>query len=163
MTEEWICMCRWIAVISWLACNVAWSQTSFTIQWREVAQVQTSAAGEPAVVKPLAAKSPSQASEAKVERIAIEPAVLRTGRGKIVCLSRFDIAAYGPAGERTASVPLELHMQEQHLRTLTFESKPKDLCFRVTQTGELAIRLTSKIPARDGTYRGAQAFVRVGD
>lgn len=153
-------MRRCMAVISWFFSGIVCAEATFTIAWREVAQVHTGAAGEPAIVKPLAAKVPPQVLAMKIERMSIEPAVVRTRVGSLVCLSQFDIVALGKAGERASSVPLELAMQEQQMRKLTFESKPKDLCFRPTQPGELALRLTSKVPASDGTYRGAQAFVR---
>jgi hypothetical protein len=39
----------------------------------------------------------------------------------------------------------------------------KDICVRPAMAGEYPIRFTSVLPAKDGTMRGAQIFVRAAD
>lgn len=151
---------RRISIVTvWLA-TAALADTVL-IAWRDIGLVRSATPDSPPVVLPLAAQTAGALTGVKVDRVAVEPAVLDVAVGGRVCISQFDIAAYA-GDERTAAVPLIVAMQVDHLQQLKMEAKPQDLCFRPQSAGEYAIRFTSKLPAADSTFRGAQVFVRVG-
>ncbi|MET0988402.1 MAG: hypothetical protein ABW034_23630 [Steroidobacteraceae bacterium] len=137
------------------------AQSNLKIVWREVGQTHSNAAGASPTVQPLAAASAPIPATVKVDRLVVSPAIVSGTVGKPVCISQLDIAAYTESGQRMQGVPVSVDMQQDHLRKLTFTPKDKDLCFRPLQAGEYIIRLSSKVPAADGTVRGAQVFVRV--
>lgn len=137
------------------------AQSNLNIVWREVAQAHSNAAGASPTVQPLAAASAPAPATVKVDRLVVSPAIVSGSVGKTVCISQLDIAAYTESGQRAQGVPVSVDMQQDHLRKLTFTPRARDLCFRPQQAGEYIIRLSSKVPAADGTLRGAQVFVRV--
>jgi hypothetical protein len=144
-----------------LATSTVAAQGLPDIVWREIAQARSNAQGASPTVQSLASQSPPSPESPKVDRVEIAPEIVRGSVGALVCISQLDIAAYTHAGERASAVPLSIDMQQQQLRKLTFSPKPNDLCFRPREPGEYAIRFSSKLPAADGTLRGAQVFVRV--
>lgn len=137
-------------------------EPTFDVVWREVAQVRSNAPGASPKVQPVVANSPPAAGNVRVNRVIVAPAIIHAQVGRPVCISGLDIAAFTDTGQRARAVPLTIDMQQNHLRKLSLDRKADDLCFRPSQSGEYAIRFSSKLPAEDGTLRGAQVFVRVG-
>jgi hypothetical protein len=100
---------------------------------------------------------------AKVTRVAIEPTVLEVVTGEQVCISALHIRAFGADGRQISGVPLSITVREDLREKLQLARSPRDICVRPSRGGEYPIRFTSKLPAPDGSTRGAQVFVRASD
>lgn len=121
----------------------------FTIAWSTLGIVKS--AGKDAV--PLEPDS-------RVVRVDVQPAIVEVAAGKQVCISAFQLSAFGALGRPLAGAPLEIAIRQSHKLRLQ-PTRPKgDLCLRPSQPGEYPVRFTSKLPAPDETVRGAQVFIR---
>jgi hypothetical protein len=145
-----------------LAATTLAPAADFDVIWREIAHLRTSSPGRPPIVRRTSASPPANVSSGvRVEQLLVEPSVVSAGVGERFCVSQLDIAAFNPKGERVASVPLIVEMQQEHLRQLSLGPQSNDVCFGAKRAGEYAIRFSSELSATDGTFRGAQVFVRV--
>lgn len=100
---------------------------------------------------------------AKVTRVAVEPTVLDVVIGEQVCLSALHIRAFDAEGRQISGVPLSITVREDLRGKLQLARSVRDICVRPSRGGEYPIRFTSKLPAPDGSTRGAQVFVRASD
>jgi hypothetical protein len=134
--------------LSFCGCLAAAAQ-DFKIQWSTVGEVVS--AQKDAV--------PIQGGS-KVVRVDVEPAIVPLAVGKQVCLSTFQMRAFGPDGRALAAAPLTIEIRQDQRLDLQLTRPNGDLCMRPARTGEYPIRFTSKLPAPDDTKRGAQIFLR---
>jgi hypothetical protein len=145
-------ICRIARVPAVLCCLVAATVSfaqDFKILWTTVGEVVS--AGEDTV--------PLQRG-AKVVRVDVEPAIVPIAAGKQVCISTLEVRAVGPDGRGLAGAPLTISVRDDQKLNLRLTRPGGDLCMRPASPGEYPIRFTSKLPAPDGTQRGAQIFLR---
>ncbi len=98
-----------------------------------------------------------------VERVDVEPTVIPLKIGQRFCLTSLRVQADGLNRASVAGAPLSVSVRQDHRERLGLQRDKKDICFRPSAGGEYPIRLNSLLPARDGTTRGAQIFLRVPD
>jgi hypothetical protein len=135
------------ALVCWFISAAAAQTVGFTISWKTVGQVVTAGATEPP-------------KGAQVARVDVQPAIVKVAVGKQVCLSSLQISAIDPQGRPVAGAPLSIVVREDHKQSLQLSRPKGDVCMRPAHPGEYPVRLTSKLPARDGSVRGAQIFLR---
>jgi len=99
----------------------------------------------------------------KIEQVDVSPAITELEVGARLCLSAMNIRALGPQRELVGEAPLSISVRQDHKQRLGLRRSKSDICVRPNEPGEYPMRLTSMLPARDGTMRGAQIFIRVSD
>lgn len=99
----------------------------------------------------------------QVESVDIDPVIIEIGLGGQLCLSALSIRAFGSDRRPVGGAPLSISIRQDHKENLAMRRSRKDICMRPASSGEYPIRLTSLIPAADGTMRGAQVFLRAKD
>ena len=99
----------------------------------------------------------------KVARLDVAPAVSTISVGQQLCVSSLNMIAYGPDGAALASAPLSISIRQDQKQKLALTRGKTDICVTPEDPGEYPIRFASLLPARDGTTRGAQIFLRVGN
>ena len=137
------------AVACWLVpAAAALAQTAgFTITWKTVGQVVTAGATEPP-------------KGAQVARVDVQPTVVELAVGKQMCLSSLQISVLDAQGRPVAGAALSIAVREDHKQSMQLSRPKGDVCIRPAYAGEYPVRFTSTLPARDGSVRGAQIFVR---
>jgi hypothetical protein len=98
----------------------------------------------------------------KIARVDTDPAVMQIVVGQQICLSALRVRAYD-AKAKVVSAPLSVAVRQDHKERLQLQRSKNDICVRPTDAGEYPIRLTSLLPAPDGTMRGAQLFLRTAE
>jgi hypothetical protein len=99
----------------------------------------------------------------KVEQVDVTPSVHHIVIGERLCLASMDIRTLGPGKEAVPEAPLSISVRQDHKQQLGLNRTKRDICVKPTAAGEYPMRLTSLLPARDGTMRGAQMYIRVSD
>jgi hypothetical protein len=99
----------------------------------------------------------------KVEQVEVEPVITELMVGQRLCLAKMSIRTLGPGKELVGGAPLSISVRQDHRPSLGLRRSKRDICLQPTEAGEYPVRLTSMLPARDGTTRGAQVYVRVSD
>jgi hypothetical protein len=99
----------------------------------------------------------------KVEQVDVSPAVTQMNVGERLCISKMNIRALGPERELVGGAPLSISVRQDHKQRLGLNRSRRDICVKPIEAGEYTVRLTSMLPAKDGTMRGAQIFIRVSD
>lgn len=99
----------------------------------------------------------------RIEQVDVHPAITELEVGKRLCLSALDIRALGPGRELVGEAPLSISVRQDHKQRLGLKRSKRDICVKPSEPGEYPVRLTSMLPAKDGTMRGAQIFIRVSD
>jgi hypothetical protein len=99
----------------------------------------------------------------KVELVDVTPVINELTVGQRLCLTQMNIRAVGPDKEMVPGAPLSIAVRQDHKQRLGLSRSKRDICLKPNTPGEYPVRLTSMLPARDGTTRGAQVFVRVSD
>lgn len=99
----------------------------------------------------------------KVAKVEVEPVVIELGVGEQLCLSSLHIRAFSQDQEPIPSAPMSIAVRQDHKERLRLQRSKKDICVRPSEAGEYPVRLTSLLPAQDGTMRGAQVFLRASD
>jgi hypothetical protein len=99
----------------------------------------------------------------KIEQVEVSPSITRLTLGERLCLSAMNIRALGPDHTLVGSAPLSISVRQDHKQRLGMSRSKRDICVRPNEPGEYPVRLTSMLPAQDGTTRGAQMFIRVSD
>jgi hypothetical protein len=97
--------------------------------------------------------------DVKIARVDVEPPVMQIAVGQQLCLSGLKVTAYDASGKVVAA-PLSVSVRQDHKDRLQLQRSKSDICVRPADAGEYPIRLTSLLPATDGTMRGAQLFLR---
>lgn len=99
----------------------------------------------------------------EVEQVEVAPAVNELTLGQRLCLTNMSIRALGPNNDLIAGAPLSVSVRQDHKQRLGLKRSKRNICLQPTAAGEYPVRLTSMLPARDGTTRGAQLYIRVSD
>jgi hypothetical protein len=99
----------------------------------------------------------------KIEQVDVSPAITELHVGAGLCLSAMNIRALGPERELVEGAPLSISVRQDHRQRLGLNRTNRDICVKPNEPGEYPVRLTSMLPAQDGTMRGAQIFIRVSD
>jgi hypothetical protein len=99
----------------------------------------------------------------KVEQVDVSPAVTEMNVGERLCIGKMNIRALGPDRELVHGAPLSISVRQDHKQRLGLNRSRRDICVKPNEPGEYPVRLTSMLPARDGSIRGAQIFIRVSD
>lgn len=99
----------------------------------------------------------------KIEQVDVTPAINELRVGQRLCLTSLGIRALGPERELVGGAPLSVSVRQDHKQRLGLTRSKRDICVKPNEPGEYPIRLTSLLPAKDGTTRGAQVFIRVSD
>src|SRR5690606_1396909 len=68
-----------------------------------------------------------------------------------------------PGKQPVGGAPLSISVRQDHRNQLGLSRSKRDICLRPSEAGEYPLGLTRRVPARDGTTRGAQAYMRVSD
>lgn len=140
---------------------------NFQIVWVVVGEAEATAGTRPARV----GKQLFMASElmtlsmqnVKVARLDVAPAVSTISVGQQLCVSSLNMVAYDSNGAALASAPLSISIRQDQKQKLALTRGKRDICVTPEDVGEYPIRFSSLLPARDGTTRGAQIFLRVGN
>jgi hypothetical protein len=99
----------------------------------------------------------------KIEQVDVSPSITDLNVGDKLCLSAMNIRALGPERELVGAAPLSISVRQDHKQRLGLRRSKRDICVKPNEPGEYPVRLTSMLPAQDGTMRGAQVFIRVSD
>jgi hypothetical protein len=99
----------------------------------------------------------------KIEQVDVLPSITELQVGDRLCLSAMNIRALGPERELVGGAPLSISVRQDHKQRLGLNRSKRDICVKPNEPGEYPVRLTSMLPAKDGTMRGAQMFIRVSD
>lgn len=99
----------------------------------------------------------------KVEQVEVEPVINTLVVGQRLCVAKMSIRTLGPGRELIGGAPLSISVRQDHRPNLGVSRSKRDICLQPKAAGEYPVRLTSMLPARDGTTRGAQVYVRVSD
>jgi hypothetical protein len=99
----------------------------------------------------------------RIEQVEVAPVVNEVIKGQRLCLANMSIRTLGPSKELVAGAPLSISVRQDHKPRLGLKRSKRDICLQPTEAGEYPVRLTSMLPARDGTTRGAQLYLRVRD
>jgi hypothetical protein len=143
----------------------AQSQNDFQIVWVVVGEAASAAGSD----QPGAGRHLFMASELAdfslkrivVARVDAQPVVNELTMGQSVCLTALKILAYDPHGTAIKRAPLSVSIRQDHKDMIGLTRTKDDICIAPNAPGEYPIRFTSLLPAKDGTMRGAQIFVRV--
>jgi hypothetical protein len=96
-----------------------------------------------------------------VSRVEVEPAIVSLKAGERFCLTSLRVIANSEDRSAIENAPLTVQVRQDQRQRLAMKRAKSDICFRPTSPGEYPIRFNSLLPARDGTTRGAQIFLRV--
>ncbi len=139
----------------------------FQIVWVVIGEASSASGKEP----PHAGRQLFMASDlveqslanVKVEQVEVVPVIHQLSVGQRLCLTQMDIRTTGPGKEPVGGAPLSISVRQDHKHQLGLSRSKRDICLRPSEAGEYPLRLTSMLPARDGTTRGAQVFIRVSE
>jgi hypothetical protein len=147
--------------------QVAGAQPSFQIVWVIIGEASSATDNGSAhagrqlfMASDLVSKS---LANIKIEQVDVTPAINELRVGQRLCLTSLDIRALGPERELVEGAPLSVSVRQDHKQRLGLSRGKRDICVRPNEPGEYPMRLTSLLPAKDGTTRGAQVFIRVSD
>jgi hypothetical protein len=96
-----------------------------------------------------------------VARVEVEPSVIALKIGEQFCLTSLRVLANADDRKAIDNAPLSVSVRQDQRERLSMTRAKNDLCFMPTSPGEYPVRFNSLLPARDGTTRGAQIFLRV--
>lgn len=142
---------------------VAQDRPSFQIVWVVVGEV-ASAPDRPRAGRQLF-KGPDLVAfslqNVEVAQVKVEPEISAIAPGQRICMTSLHVSAFAPDRSRVESAPLSISIRQDHRHRLSMQRKSDDICFAPQEPGEYPVRVTSLLPAPDGTMRGAQFFLRV--
>ncbi|HEY5807054.1 MAG TPA: hypothetical protein VIT67_03760 [Povalibacter sp.] len=98
-----------------------------------------------------------------VARVDVTPVISALAVGQRFCLTSLRMEAAAPDGSLVKQAPLSVAVRQDHRDALAIERGKDDICMRPIAEGEYPVRFTSVLPAKDGTARGAQIFLRVSN
>jgi len=162
---------RSIALGALLAAAAAWhvteAQTSYQIVWVVIGEASSAtdkgsahAGRQLFMASDLVARS---LANVKIEQVDVSPPITELNIGDRLCMSAMNIRALGPERELVGEAPLSISVRQDHKQRLGLKRSKRDICVKPNEPGEYPVRLTSMLPAKDGTMRGAQIFIRVSD
>jgi hypothetical protein len=137
----------------------------FQIVWINVGEAASAADGERAragrqlfMAPDLVEMSLKKVTVAKVD---VEPSTIELKVGERFCLTSLDIQATSDDRAGVLDAPLSVSVRQDQRERLSIRREKHNICFTPTASGEYPVRFNSLLPARDGTTRGAQIFLRV--
>jgi hypothetical protein len=137
---------------------------SFQIVWIVVGEVASADSGPPRAGRQLF-RGPDLAAfsmqDVKVVQVKVDPDVSELAAGQRICMTQLRVSAFGPDRAHVPAAPLSISIRQDHRHRLNLQRKSDDICFEPQEPGEYPVRVTSLVPAADGTMRGAQFFLRV--
>ncbi|HEU4483973.1 MAG TPA: hypothetical protein VFR96_00675 [Povalibacter sp.] len=159
---------RWAAVLSLLVLGTAQGQSmDYQIVWVDVGDAASVSGADPARVGRHVFMASDVADmvmqQVAVSRVEVEPQVTAIRTGERFCLTSLNIVAFDSQGGMVKGAPLTISVRQDQRGDMGIQRGRKDICVRPAVAGEYPIRFTSVLPARDGTMRGAQIFVRATD
>lgn len=98
-----------------------------------------------------------------IAQVDVDPNVVALKVGQRFCLTSLRVQARSENRAAVENAPLSVSVRQDHRARLALKRSKQDICFRPTEGGEYPVRLTSLLPARDGTTRGAQIYLRVAE
>jgi len=139
----------------------------FQIVWVVIGEASSASDKDPAhagrqlfMASDLVSKS---LANVKVEQVEVDPIINSLAIGQRLCLAKMSIRTLGPGKEAVGGAPLSISVRQDHKPRLGLSRSKRDICLQPTAAGEYPVRLTSMLPARDGTTRGVQVYLRVSD
>jgi hypothetical protein len=99
----------------------------------------------------------------EVARVDAQPEVVELAVGQRFCVTSLDLAAFTAAREVIKGAPMTISVRQDHKEPMGLLRTKTDICVKGVSAGEYPLRFSSLLPAKDGTSRGAQVFVRVRD
>jgi hypothetical protein len=99
----------------------------------------------------------------EVARVNAQPEVVELAVGQRFCVTSLNLAAFTAAGEVVKGAPMTISVRQDHKEPMGLNRSKTDICVKGVSAGEYPLRFSSLLPAKDGTSRGAQVFVRVRD
>ena len=96
-----------------------------------------------------------------VAQVDVDPTVVSLKVGERFCLTALHVLANGENHGEVDNAPLTVSVRQDQRERLSMKRAKNDICFKPGLPGEYPIRFNSLLPARDGTTRGAQIFLRV--
>lgn len=98
-----------------------------------------------------------------VARVDAQPEVVELAVGQPFCVTSLNLAAFTAAGEVVKGAPMSISVRQDHKEPMGLNRSKTDICVKGVSAGEYPLRFSSLLPAKDGSNRGAQVFVRVRD
>jgi hypothetical protein len=142
---------------------VAQDGVSFQIVWVVIGEV-AAAAGRPRAGRQLF-KGQELVSlslrDVEVAQVKVEPETSELATGQRICMTDLHVSAFSADRAPLEQAPLSISIRQDHRHKLGLQRKSDDICFTPREPGEFPVRVTSLVPAADGTMRGAQFFLRV--
>lgn len=155
------------ALLAALAWQASEAQTGYQIVWVVIGEASSATGNGSAhagrqlfMASDLVSKS---LANVKIEQVDVSPTVTEIQIGERLCVSTMNIRAVGPERQLIEAAPLSISVRQDHKPRLGLSRSKRDICVKPSEAGEYPVRLTSMLPARDGTMRGVQVFVRVSD
>jgi hypothetical protein len=99
----------------------------------------------------------------RIEQVEVDPVINELTVGQRLCVTKMSIRAHGADKELVRGAPLSISVRQDQKPRLGLKRSKRDICLQPTAAGEYPVRLTSMLPARDGSTRGAQVYLRVSD
>jgi hypothetical protein len=99
----------------------------------------------------------------EVARVDAQPEVVELAVGQRFCVTSLNLAAFTAAGAIVKGAPMTISVRQDHKEPMGLSRSKTDICVKGVSAGEYPLRFSSLLPAKDGTNRGAQVFVRVRD
>jgi hypothetical protein len=101
--------------------------------------------------------------QVEVARVDAQPEVVELVVGQRFCVTSLNLAAFTATGEVVKGAPMTISVRQDHKEPMGLNRSKTDICVKGVSAGEYPLRFSSLLPAKDGTNRGAQVFVRVRD
>lgn len=99
----------------------------------------------------------------RITQVHALPVVTQLRVGEEWCLTELQVRAFGADGAVAPGAPVSISVRQDHREHIRLKRTRKNICLKPSEPGEYPLRLTSLLPAPDGSTRGAQIFLRVAD
>lgn len=137
----------------------------FQIVWINVGEAASAAEGQPPRAGRQLFMAPDlvefSLKKITVARIEVTPTVVALKTGQEFCLTSLSVVANADDRKQVDNAPLAVSVRQDQRARLAMRRAKNDICFSPTSPGEYPVRFNSLLPARDGSTRGAQIFLRV--
>jgi hypothetical protein len=137
----------------------------FQIVWINVGEVASAAEGRPARAGRQLFMAPDlvelSLKKITVARVDVVPTVVALKIGQRFCLTSLSVVVNTDDRKEIENAPLGVAVRQDQRERLSMRRAKNDICFAPTSPGEYPVRFNSLLPARDGSTRGAQMFLRV--
>ena len=97
----------------------------------------------------------------EIAKVQAAPEVVELAVGEQFCITSLKIAAITAAGVPVKGSPLTISVRQDHKEALGLDRRKSNICVKGTSAGEYPVRFSSMLPAKDGSMRGAQVFLRI--